>query len=582
MTLKIINISFILVFSVFNFSWGQLNEQTIDSLRKSFYTYADNGDGKKALEINEQLSAYYLEIGDSSEWVRTQVHKAEILRANMDLNSAINVLKNADGINKKLEPATVKSTFYNRKAAILFELGKNEEALLAIKESQKIDSLKSFKWRILSNLTLEAAAHRNLGNLKKAERSLKKIIKLVYVYQEKAERSLKKVIGTAEIKEELEEYLLALYNLAYVYQEENEFEKAIITSNRYQKADTSKTDISKYADMLHLNAMCYRKLKIYDSAYVFLDMAHAIRLKEMESLIENNAQATKQAADLAQEKERSKRLVLENKTTNQQVIILALTIAILLIVAFLINRRRNFYKELKNQQDRLNQELKASSEFKTKLMGILAHDVRNPMSGIIGMLSLYGEKEIDEEELSKHLDTLHSNAQNVNFLIEGILNWVRTQGDNLKISKENVPLLDIVNTIKGELSASLKIKRIEIDVKNIKSQTVIFTDKELLKLIIRNILTNAIKYSNQQSIVEINYEFEQKHKIRIIDSGVGMSSETLNKVLKNTNVSILGTKNEKGTGMGLPLVFELTKELEGNIDIQSKPANGTTVSITFP
>ena len=582
MTLKIINISFILVFSVFNFSWGQLNEQTIDSLRKSFYTYADNGDGKKALEINEQLSAYYLEIGDSSEWVRTQVHKAEILRANMDLNSAINVLKNADGINKKLEPATVKSTFYNRKAAILFELGKNEEALLAIKESQKIDSLKSFKWRILSNLTLEAATHRNLGNLKKAERSLKKIIKLVHVYQEKAERSLKKVIGTAEIKEELEEYLLALYNLAYVYQEENEFEKAIITSNRYQKADTSKTDISKYADMLHLNAMCYRKLKIYDSAYVFIDMAHAIRLKEMESLIENNAQATKQAADLAQEKERSKRLVLENKTTNQQVIILALTIAILLIVAFLINRRRNFYKELKNQQDRLNQELKASSEFKTKLMGILAHDVRNPMSGIIGMLSLYGEKEIDEEELSKHLDTLHSNAQNVNFLIEGILNWVRTQGDNLKISKENVPLLDIVNTIKGELSASLKIKRIEIDVKNIKSQTVIFTDKELLKLIIRNILTNAIKYSNQQSIVEINYEFEQKHKIRIIDSGVGMSSETLNKVLKNTNVSILGTKNEKGTGMGLPLVFELTKELEGNIDIQSKPANGTTVTITFP
>ena len=582
MTLKIINISFILVFSVFNFSWGQLNEQTIDSLRKSFYTYADNGDGKKALEINEQLSAYYLEIGDSSEWVRTQVHKAEILRANMDLNSAINVLKNADGINKKLEPATVKSTFYNRKAAILFELGKNEEALLAIKESQKIDSLKSFKWRILSNLTLEAATHRNLGNLKKAERSLKKIIKLVHVYQEKAERSLKKVIGTAEIKEELEEYLLALYNLAYVYQEENEFEKAIITSNRYQKADTSKTDISKYADMLHLNAMCYRKLKIYDSAYVFIDMAHAIRLKEMESLIENNAQATKQAADLAQEKERSKRLVLENKTTNQQVIILALTIAILLIVAFLINRRRNFYKELKNQQDRLNQELKASSEFKTKLMGILAHDVRNPMSGIIGMLSLYGEKEIDEEELSKHLDTLHSNAQNVNFLIEGILNWVRTQGDNLKISKENVPLLDIVNTIKGELSASLKIKRIEIDVKNIKSQTVIFTDKELLKLIIRNILTNAIKYSNQQSIIEINYEFEQKHKIRIIDSGIGMSSETLNKVLKNTNVSILGTKNEKGTGMGLPLVFELTKELEGNIDIQSKPANGTTVTITFP
>ena len=165
----------------------------------------------------------------------------------------------------------------------------------------------------------------------------------IYVYQEKAERSLKKVIGTAEIKEELEEYLLALYNLAYVYQEENEFEKAIITSYRYQKADSSKTDISKYADMLHLNAMCYRKLKIYDSAYVFLDMAHAIRLKEMESLIENNAQATKQAADLAQEKERSKRLVLENKTTNQQVIILALTIAILLIVAFLINRRRNFF-----------------------------------------------------------------------------------------------------------------------------------------------------------------------------------------------------------------------------------------------
>jgi signal transduction histidine kinase len=582
MTLKIINISFILVFSVFNFSWGQLNEQTIDSLRKSFYTYADNGDGKKALEINEQLSAYYLEIGDSSEWVRTQVHKAEILRANMDLNSAINVLKNADEINKKLEPATVKSTFYNRKAAILFELGKNEEALLAIKESQKIDSLKSFKWRILSNLTLEAAAHRNLGNLKKAERSLKKIIKLVHVYQEKAERSLKKVIGTAEIKEELEEYLLALYNLAYVYQEENEFEKAIITSNRYQKADTSKTDISKYADMLHLNAMCYRKLKIYDSAYVFLDMAHAIRLKEMESLIENNAQATKQAADLAQEKERSKRLVLENKAAGQQVVILVLAIAMLLIVAFVINRRRKYYKVLKDKQDKLNRELQVSGDFKTKLMGILAHDVRNPMNGIIGMLELFNHNEITQDVLKEHMQTLQSNAQSVNFLIDDMLNWVKTQGNAFTIKKSNVQVAQCYNTLIQELNILLKSKNIEINHKGISNEAVMYTDSSVLKLIIRNILTNAIKYSKVGGTIDIEYFKDQNHTIKITDHGVGMDGKTLAKVLSKSGISKLGTQNEKGTGLGLSLIYELTKELNGTVAIESTLNVGTTVTLHLP
>jgi signal transduction histidine kinase len=549
---------------VFNFSWAQLNEQTIDSVRKSFYAYADSGNGKKALEINEQLSAYYLEIGDSSEWVRTQIHKAEILRANTDLTSAIDVINDAEEINKKLEPATVKSTFYNRKAAILFELKKHKEALIAIKESQRIDSLKSLEWRIISNLTLEAACHRELRNFKKAEKSLKKVLLLTANEVDK------------------EEYLLALYNLAYVYQAQEELDKAIITSNRYQKADTSKTDISKYADMLHLNAMSYRTLKKYDSAFTFLDMAHGIRLKEMESLIENNAEATKQAADLAQEKERTKRLAVENKAAGQQVIILVLAIAILLIVAFIINRRRKYYKELKDKQDKLNQELKASGDFKTKLMGILAHDVRNPMNGIIGMLELFNHNEINQDILKERMHTLQSNAQSVNFLIDDMLNWVKTQGTAFTIKKSNVQVAQCYNTLIQELSILLKSKNIEINHKGISNETVMYTDSSILKLIIRNILTNAIKYSKVGGTIEIEYFHDQNHKIKITDHGVGMDSKTLAKVLSSSGISKLGTQNEKGTGLGLSLIYELTKELNGTVAIESTLNVGTTVTLHLP
>ncbi|MFY0672809.1 MAG: HAMP domain-containing histidine kinase [Bacteroidia bacterium] len=546
-------------------SKSQITDGVIDSIRKSFYIAANADSSKKALDINEQLSAYYLESKDSLEWIRTQVHKAEILRANADLESAINVINKAEEITRKLPATTVKSTFYNRKAAILFELKEHESSLKAVKASQRIDSIKNFKWRIISNLVLEAAIYREFGQTKKSEKTLKQIIK------------------KATNPEDESDYLLAIYNLAFVYYNDNNYQKAIKASSRYLSHDSLKTESLKRGDMFHVKAMCYRNLKIYDSAFVNLDRAHAIRLIEMDKLIDHNANATKQASDLAYEKEQKKRLETENKAARQQVVILVLAFALMFIVAFIVNRRRRYYKELKNKQDKLNNQLKSTGEFKTKLVGILAHDVRNPMNAIIGMFHIYNSGGIEKEMLDKFMLSLQTSAQNVNFLLEDILSWVKTQGNSFKVTKTETQLGSILSSIKPEVNPLLKAKDIELNESNFDQQKPINTDSDVLKLVIRNIVTNAIKYSKQKSSIKIDSEFaNNQHFIRIIDHGVGMNHETLNKVLNQTKVSSLGTNNEKGTGMGLPLVFELTKELGGNVTIDSEPEQGTTVTLILP
>ena len=184
--------------------------------------------------------------------------------------------------------------------------------------------------------------------------------------------------------------------------------------------------------------------------------------------------------------------------------------------------------------------------------------------------------------MRSHVNTLQLNAQNVNFLIESMLSWVRSQGESFKVSKKDAKLQEVIDGILAELNVLLKVKCIEIKVENITDEVTLFTDYDLLKLVIRNILTNSIKYSEKQSEITIKYDRKKGHVIEIVDHGIGMDKETLHKIMSNASFSNLGTKNEKGTGMGLPLVFEMTRKLGGEITIDSAPNVGTSVTLLIP
>ena len=299
-----------------------------------------------------------------------------MLRANNELNLAIEILSSAKDQNAKLSPSTVKSSYFNRKAAILFELKDHRGTIEALTESQMIDSAMGYTWRLNSNQILKGAAFRELGEKQNAKNEFNDVIK-----------------RAKNDPEEEDEYLLALYNITFLYFGLEQFNDAIIQSSKYiKRAKENPLTNSQLDEMYHAKAISFKALGKLDSAFNYLDEAHKMRLDEMQGLIEEKSDAIKDVVNLYEARESKNRLEEENRAKKQQSVILVLAIALLVFVIFVVNRRRNYYKSLNNKQEELNLQLHHNSEFKTKLMGILAHDIRNPMNGIIGMLNLYGEK----------------------------------------------------------------------------------------------------------------------------------------------------------------------------------------------
>lgn len=549
------------------FSKNSFAQETvhIDSLLKRFYEKTNQDLSQEALSLNEQISAYYLENGNSMEWVRAKMHKAEILRASAELEEAIATINEAEETNEKLEPSTVKSTFYNRKAAILFELMEHNKAIVAVKESQRIDSLKNYKWRILSNYILEGAIYRETDKTKKAVDILKKTIDIA------AEQS------------DLKEYKLALFNIANCYYKIDEPQKALKSCNKYLSIDTVSISINHKGDIYTLMYKAYKKLGIADSALLALEQAHWLRLKKMERLTEENAKANKQASVIAKQKIENYKLEGKNEKRNLQFTILILALTVSGISAFLLYKRRNFYKTLNRKQEELNMRLSANSAFNTKLMAILAHDIRNPMIGITGMLKMYFDGDLSEHELKKHIKSLYTNAQNVNFLIENILNWIKSQDTKINLEITEINLLQLIKKIEGELSIVLSKKGLFLNTQNIKDDQILMSDRDILHLALRNILTNAIKFSAKES--EIKFDFRKSSNyycIDIIDHGAGIDQETLQKINNMQSISKQGSQQEKGTGLGLPLTLEIMAALNGKIEIASELGKGTKVSIYLP
>jgi len=242
-------------------------------------------------------------------------------------------------------------------------------------------------------------------------------------------------------------------------------------------------------------------------------------------------------------------------------------------------------KEAERKLFKTNQELKELNAMKDKLFSIIAHDLRNPFSIIIGFIDLlkYNFDKYSPEKRVEIIDTLKNTTQRVYTLLENLLAWSKSQSNNLVLNPALYLAEDIITQLLNEVRPNSNKKNIRIKTKYNLGQTV-YADKQLLLTILRNLTTNAIKFTPKDGKITISINDEENFtKISVEDTGIGIPEEEIPKIFSIDNkFKRKGTEGEPSSGLGLLLCKEFIEKHGGKIWVESKINEGSKFIFTLP
>jgi signal transduction histidine kinase len=236
-----------------------------------------------------------------------------------------------------------------------------------------------------------------------------------------------------------------------------------------------------------------------------------------------------------------------------------------------------------------NRELKELNATKNKLFSIIAHDLRSPLHSILGFAEMLQKehKTLDKEELEIFSEIFYAASKNTCKIVENLLTWSHSQLNSFKVIPTTIDLHRFVSEIIANMKDSAGMKEIKI-INLINKNIYVQADNNIAMVVVRNLVSNAIKFSNRNSNITLNAEPLQNEnkdfiKICVADSGVGMDYETITKLFKVENTkSSEGTENEQGTGLGLILCKEFTEKNGGTIYVESELGKGSRFYFTLP
>ncbi len=240
-----------------------------------------------------------------------------------------------------------------------------------------------------------------------------------------------------------------------------------------------------------------------------------------------------------------------------------------------------------NIQLRESQEaLKELNNTKDKFFSIIAHDLKNPFNSIFGFYNLLIEEfdNLSDEEKLDYITSMGVSIQNSYSLLENLLQWSRSQMGAINIKKEKLELNTLCSSIINETFSLAKNKNIKIT-KNCTANLYVTADKFMIEIVIRNLLTNAVKFTNENGIILLSAKPLNDFivEITIEDDGVGIEEDLLENLFKiSKNQSTLGTAKETGTGLGLIICKEFVEKNDGKLSVKSKKGEGSKFIFTLP
>jgi len=388
-----------------------------------------------------------------------------------------------------------------------------------------------------------------------------------------------------------------LYLDSFVNVKDSLFDMSKITElekleNKYQ-TEKQQLEIESYEKTKNLNEAIIKKqdqiilfgiiaIVIILVLFIFLILSYRKKLKINKILNKKNKAILNQRSEIAAQRDKMSELAFELKKANKK--------------KNKVNKRLNELnesitiqrKEIASQRDKLSVlafELKKSNKTKNKFISVLAHDLKNPFQSILGFSELIKEQTLKGkyDNVNLYSEYIYNTAVNTYTLLENLLDWAKAQAGMMKYKPKNILLDDIIRESIYIIKNSADAKNINLEVFCEKS-TEVFADKSMIATIIRNLVTNAIKFTERNGSVIISSEKNNKDVIITVkDSGIGIKEEKISKLFKaDLNFSTTGTENEKGSGLGLSVCKDFITKNNGTIKVKSKPGEGSSFIITIP
>ena len=465
-----------------------------------------------------------------------------------DKEKALDYYNQALKINKELEITDGVSTALNNIGLIYLDLGNYEKAYTNLMESTEIS-------REINDIYSLSNNYNNLANL---------------FLQQKKYNQAQNYLGMASelaIKINAKEFIIESYELySKLYTEQNNYEKALI----YHKLYTEMND----SVMATQNSSRLAEMKVkFDTDY--LESENKLLKKDNEIHV----------LELDRQKNIMKYWIAFS--------ILILVLAALSFNQFRLKKKTN--NLLKNKNDQLRDAnkklidseltLKELNATKDKFFSIIAHDLKNPFQSLLGFSEILYDRrdQLKQEDINEYSRLIYESSQNLYSLLGNLLQWAKTQLGNTKLSPKNVNLYESLNDTLDLFNLTALNKNIKI-INTIEKDTYAFVDKHVVSSVFSNLISNAIKFTNQGGEIKVSCkESNNRLTISVLDNGNGISEENINKLFRiDQNYSTKGTEDESGTGLGLILCKELITQSNGEIYVESTLGKGSNFQFVLP
>lgn len=484
--------------------------------------------------------------------------------------------------------------------AIAYRKEKNyEKALEYLRYTLKIREETGYKSGIALTLNHIAVVYQDMGKYNAAMQQYKELLKLynelddekglaaansgigaIHAIQKNYDEALNRQSKALEICERIQDKdteIIVLNRIGEIYLETNQFEKALEYLHKSERTSKEvQTDVGLIETYRTISVL-YERTGDFESSLKYYKMQSAIS----DSLFSeaNTKEIARIQADYDLELRTFENINLQEKLDQQKIqnsLLLLITLLVIIIIVILYVRFRSMRK--------MKEKLAESNQTKDLFFSILAHDLRNPFSTAHGYLQMALDDfdSLDKNDLKEVITRVYESSRKNLTLLENLLDWARTQRDQIQIMPKIIHPADIMRDTIQLFKVSIHEKELTV-INNLTDDLKCFCDEAMLRSIFRNLLNNSIKFSYENGTIVINGSTSEKFvEISVKDNGIGMSKDLIEKQFNlSANEMIPGTRNEKGTGLGLILCKKFVEMNGGKISIESSPGAGTEVKITL-
>ncbi|MDD4087289.1 MAG: tetratricopeptide repeat-containing sensor histidine kinase, partial [Bacteroidales bacterium] len=539
---------------------GRLNE-SYDYYIKALHYFAELDDKRNRAILNNNIGRVSQELGDHE--------------------SAISYFEEAMAINRIYGDIYDLGMNYGNIGISYKELEKYDKALEAFNAAYLIAKENDFRMEMARALLNSAEIHMVKADTSQAEENYLVSLEIcqandikngtifnnlglasLYYYQKSYAKAWKHLDAAELVAREIQENtrLVEVYDLKVdLLKQESDFEAALVYREKYIALKDSLSELANKQHLLDVKTKYEAEKK---------------SLENLQLRTEN----------------KSKNIVIFWRTLFSLVLIVLLAILVVFIYNIRQSRKKlekanQSLKELNNTITKQNNTLQESNQAKDKLLSVIGHDLRSPFNSILGLLQLMTTdfEAFDKQEQKEILQTLYKQAGDTYQTVENLLQWALSQRGSIKCKVVPTNLSAVIYQEINFYKQKAEAKQIRILFK-IDDEAYAMADKELMLIVFRNLINNAIKFSEAgQEIIIKNYQANNWQIVEIEDHGKGMTPDQLAALHADQNLeSTKGTHNEGGTGLGLQLVKEFMQLQNGKFELESVAGQGSTAKLCLP